>query len=251
MKKIIVLLVCVIASMITYGQNKMQNVMVNIEGIEVAPPQFTGIENVATLISTDKSQLIKNYLRKNAVYPESAARCMKEGTEVIQFTVTSAGKVTNLKVINSVCSEIDREVISVLESTDGMWKPGYNNGNLVDMEQEVSLVFAADDYRNLQKHFTKVATRYFVLGNKKMYLSKNPKKALRHYNHGIRYLPYDKSLLFVRGLCKYELGDEEGGREDWNRIAELGGIDFGDFNDLTFDFEKMKGYSEMAEILGK
>ena len=64
----------------------------------------------------------------------------------------------------------------------------------------------------------------------------------------MKYLPYDKSLLYVRGICKYELGDKEGALKDWNRIVALGGMDF---SDIAYDSSKMKGYDEMAEILAK
>ncbi|MEN8118316.1 MAG: hypothetical protein ABFS16_15120, partial [Bacteroidota bacterium] len=72
------------------------------------------------------------------------------------------------------------------------------------------------------------------------------KKALKHFNHGIRYCPNDKALLYIRGLCRYELGDENGARKDWNRIVDLGGIDF---RKTASVLKEMKGYAEMAEIL--
>lgn len=247
MKKYLIFLICLTVSIIVFGQNKSQN-SVNIEGIEVAPPQFTGIENVVMLTNADKSQLIKNYLVKKAKYPKSAAKFMEEGTEVIQFTITPTGEITNLKVINSVCAEIDKEVIRVLKTTNGMWKPGYNNNEPVAMDKEVSLIFLADDYNDITKHFTTRATNSFTQGNKKMFLKQNHKKALKYYNQGMKYLPYDKSLLYVRGICKYELGDKEGALKDWNRIVALGGMDF---SDIAYDSSKMKGYDEMAEILKK
>ena len=250
MKKYFILLICLIVSAVTYGQNKMTNVMVDAE-VEVTPPQFTGIENVTALTNTDRSVLIKKYLVKNVIYPRRAAKCMREGTEVVQFTITATGELTNFKVINSLCPEIDNEMLRVLKTTDRMWKPGFNNGMPVAMEKEISMIFKSGDYNNITKYFTAKANKFFIKGNKNLYFNGNPKKALKYYNEGMRYLPYDKGLLYVRGMCLYELGDKEGARNDWNRIVTLGGIDFGDTIDFVFDSDKMKGYEEMAEILKK
>ena len=250
MKKYLVLLICLTVSFIAFGQNEMKNVMVDAE-VEVTAPQFTGIENVAVLTNADKTLLIKEYLVENANYPRNAAKCMREGTEVIQFTITVTGELTNFKVINSVCSEIDNEVIRVLKTTNRMWRPGFNNGVPIAMQKEVSMVFKSGDYSNITKHFTEKATTYFNRGNKKLYLKNNPQKALKCYNEGMRYLPYDKGLLYVRGMCLYEMGDVDGAKKDWNRIVSLGGIDFGDTIDFVHNSSKMKGYSEMAEILKK
>ncbi len=247
MKKYLIFLICLTVSIIVFGQNKLQN-SVNIEGIEVAPPQFTGIENVVMLTNADKPQLIKNYLVKKAKYPKSALDCRREGTEVIKFVVNPNGTLSDFEVLNSVCASIDKELIRALKTTDGMWQPGYNNDEPVAMEKEVSLIFLADDYNDITKHFTTRATNSFTQGNKKMFLKQNHKKALKYYNQGMKYLPYDKSLLYVRGICKYELGDKEGALKDWNRIVALGGMDF---SDIAYDSSKMKGYDEMAEILAK
>ena len=61
-------------------------------------------------------------------------------------------------------------------------------------------------------------------------------------------MPNDKALLYARGLCRYELGDTEGARRDWNRIVALGGIDFSEF---AYDSGEMNGYDEMIKILAK
>jgi len=60
---------------------------------------------------------------------------------VIQFTVTTQGNVTDFENINSVCPAIDNEVILALNKTNGMWIPGRNNGNPVDMSIVITFVF--------------------------------------------------------------------------------------------------------------
>jgi hypothetical protein len=54
-------------------------------------------------------------------------------------------------------------------------------------------------------------------------------------------------------LCKYDLGDEEGARRDWNRIKTLndnGNVQF-EPNYLVDDFRELKGFAELIQILKK
>ena len=250
MKKNAIFLICLILSIMAIGQNETQNLKVDIEEVEVTPPRFTGIENGAAILVTDYSLLINNYLLKNVKCPGYATECWQEGTEIVQFTVTPAGEVTNFKVINSVSSRIDEEVIGVLKTTSGMWKPGYSNGEPTAMEKEVSLVFKTGDYNYsaIVEYFYNKATKYFNEGCMNLYVKNKPKKALRQYNKGVQFLPNDKLLLLHRGICNYELGDTESAQRDWDRIAILGGIDPGKFDN---DLAGMKGYSNMTNILAK
>lgn len=250
MKKNAIFLVCLILSIMAIGQSETQNLKMDQEEDEVTPPKFTAIENGAAILEADNSLLVENYLLKNFICPKESDRCWMEGTEIVQFTVTPSGSVTNFKVINSVSSEIDNELIRVLKTTNGMWKPGYSNGEPTAMEKEVSMLLKDGDFDHseLVKYFTKEATNYFNNGNLNLLVKNKPKKALRLYNKGVRYLPNDKGLLLVRGICSYELGDSESARRDWDRIITLGGIDPGKFDD---ELVGIKGYSKMTNILAK
>lgn len=48
------------------------------------------------------------------------------------------------------------------------------------------------------------------------------KKALKFYNEGVNYMPCESTLLAARGICKYEMGDEEGAEQDQLRLQKLG-----------------------------
>ena len=37
-------------------------------------------------------------------------------------------------------------------------------------------------------------------------------------------MPYDANLLYLRGICRYETGNEEGAMEDWNRYSQISGF---------------------------
>ena len=250
MKKFVIFLFCLTLPLMVFAQTETKDLVVNLEEVEVTPPKFIGLENAAAILQANNAELVREFFIKNINYPESALDCYAEGTEIVQFVITHEGKVTNFKVVNSVCPEIDNEFIRVLKTTNGMWKPGYNNGVPIAMEKEVSLAFCVDksDFNSIKKHFVNKATAYFQSANKKFFVKRNPEKALKQYDRGIRYLPNDKAMLFNRGLCRYELGDEDGARRDWNRIVSLGGIDVGM---IAYNPGKMKGYSEMTKIFAK
>ena len=218
--------------------------------IEVTPPEFTNIKNVAMLFNNNNPALIENYLKEHTVYPEEAAKCYKQGTAVVQFIVTSEGEVTDFKVINSVCPMIDEEIIRVLSTTNGMWKPGIRDQKPADMEQEVSMMFVASraNRNSPVEYFTRQAKNLWVRGNTLFLEKHNPKKALKFYNESVKYLPYDPSTLLLRGFCKYELGDREGARSDWERVNTIGKYDADEFiQNLAY----LPGYDEMKIVLNE
>lgn len=218
--------------------------------ISVSPPQFTGIVNFNRLFNDNSMNNLVNYLNSNVVYPVYKPECYSEGTGIIQFVVTSEGELTDFKIINSVCPVIDNELIRILKTTAGMWKPGFNNEKPEDMESEVSMMFVASSKNKKfpKEYFKKRASYYCSFGNK-LFLSKHkPQKALRYYDKTVKYLPYETCPLLMRGLCKYELGDREGASIDWERINDIGKYDADLFiKSLSY----LPGYEEMLKIVRK
>lgn len=254
MKRNVIFLICLTISTMVFGQNETKQINVDVKEVEVTPPKFTGVENAISNFEVGEFSPIENYLAKYFVCPTETAICRKEGTEIIQFTVNPNGSLSNFRVINSVCREVDKEMINVLRRTKGMWLPGNNNGEPIAMEQEVSLMIGDYDQDEIVNHFVGQAEKYFTMGSSTLLVVHKPKKALRFYNKGVRYLPKEQSILTFRGLCKYELGDIGGAKEDWNRVVTLGGNDYTkDFFELTEmkDYSEMKGYEEMTSILSK
>ena len=245
MKKNVIFALIMLAAGFASGQKQ------NVTEIEVTAPRFTGIKNAIQVKNESSATLIKKYLSKNVEFPVEDAATKTEGTEVVQFTVTSTGYVTDFKIINSVSKDIDNEIIRVLKKTDGMWLPGYNNGKPVDMTKEVSLVFCLEkkNSESITDMFTKKAANFFSAGTVAFFEKKNPRKALKFYNCSANYLPSDNSLLLLRGVCRYELGDTEGAKEDWNRMASLGGTI--DMSEYTGQIAGLKGYNELMTIITK
>jgi hypothetical protein len=236
MKKALLLLICFMSAVILFGQ---QQKVYSLPGVEVSPPELM------IKIQGNSDSYLNDYLKSNFLCPESAAQWNDEGVEVVKFVVSTTGKVEDLKVLCSVSPAIDAEILRVLESTSGLWRPCIENGKPVAREKEVS-VFIAGDGINPTQRFLQLAKQQFALGNKKFFMKKDNKSALYFFDKALCYMPYDKCILSTRGMCKYQLGDKQGACKDWNRVKDLGGVDADSFlNNLC----EMEGYKEMISMV--
>lgn len=242
MKKILLLFICLLVSALVYSQHEKGHT--ELEQVEVSPPEFTGIKGSTNLLNGETSHptLLSEYILNHVKYPETDIERNREGKEIIRFVVQPDGTLTDFTVINSVSEAIDEEVVNALKTTEGMWKPGFNNEKLVPMEKEFSMVFKLATTRDL----TAQATTQYRRGNKLLLLKYKPKRALRHFEQGLVYVPKSKPLLFLRGFAQYQLGEKDAAYQDWNRVKELGGIDADGWLDNLCE---MKGYAEMQEIM--
>lgn len=242
MKTIIFFFSCMMFTVIALSQEPQANV----KEVKVTAPKFAGIENAVDILNGKESETINAYLTKNFQY---SGNKFAEGTEVVQFTVTPSGELTDFTIINSVSREIDQEMIRVLETTKGMWIPGYNNKEPAAMTKEVSIAFypGNNTSKSVTEIFTEKATHYFSNGSKNLFIKKNPKKASRYYSKAINYMPYDKNLLILRGISRFETGNKEGAQQDWRRVKELGGIDLED-SYLTENLKGLNSYDELTSI---
>lgn len=244
MKNYVVFLFSMFFSIMVFGQNQSTH----LPEVEVMAPKFTGIRNVLILEKQAQKKILANYLAAHFEYPQNS-NIMWEGTEVIRFNVTPSGELSNFKVINSVSPQIDEEIIGILKTTEGMWKPGYNNGHPIVMEKEVAMEVKAAETKELaQNHdFTQKASNCYIKGTDMFFAKGKPEKAIKYFDEGIRYKPYDKSLYYIRGLCRYEIGYTEGARQDWMRLKKLGSFDMSS-TIANYDFKKLKGYQEFVTM---
>ena len=241
MKRTIVFLLCMIGIIITFGQNRTQNLL---QEIKCTPPQFTGIDKAVPILVERKFPAIEQYLIDHITYPEEDLRYYNQGTEVVSFFITPIGNLTDIKIINSVSNGIDRAIIEALEATNGMWKPGYNDDKPAAMEKEISIIFKIGDFAG--NNFTKMAKHLYADGSRALLKNSNPKKALRSFDNAMVYIPNDKALLVLRGLTRFELGNKEGALKDWTRVKTLGGIESQDYLD---NFNSLKGYAELRNFI--
>ncbi len=212
-------------------------------------PEF----KVGESVNADKSpavESIQDYLTRNITYPELALSIAAEGVEVVMFTVTGKGELTDFQVINSVCESIDKEVIRVLKTTNGMWQPGIENNEPVTMQTEICAYFALGEVssKNCSVYFTRKGISLLRKANKKFVNKHKPKAALALYDRAMNYCPNNPTLLLFRGLCKHELDDVTGAQKDWERMTRLGGIPVDTFH-LKKEFSHLKGCNSLLSVL--
>ncbi|MCY1723191.1 energy transducer TonB [Prolixibacteraceae bacterium Z1-6] len=247
MKTIVVLILCMVAALLTFGQDNQMPVQSNVEEVKVTPPRFAGEIYVVQTLKEEKIESIDDYLVRNISYPEKERKLFIQGTEVVQFTVSPTGKLSDFIIINSVSPNMDEEVIRVLQTTNGMWMPGHNNDQPVTMESEVSVAFKIDGMR-FPPDFNELGTKYFSKGGKLFLTRNNPKKSLKYYNKAAQYVPNDVNLLLLRGMARYETGNTLGAICDWERIKALGDSVADVYLSKVRGYE---GYEELASILNK
>lgn len=244
MKTNVIFLVCMLIAAFSEAQNQPNAFKNELTENEVIPPRFCASNKV---IQGDCFETIDEFLLKNVVYPDESRNCGFYGTELIKFRVSQSGEPTHFDIINSVCKKMDEEVINVLKQTSGMWIPATVNGQHVAMDVEVSVVFALHPSTD----FVLLAKNYLKRGNQNLFEKNNPKKALRFYDMGIKLLPNNETLLAARGLCKYELGDENGAIRDWERFKTVAERNHSltETENLALSFNAMKGYPEMMKTI--
>jgi tetratricopeptide (TPR) repeat protein len=116
------------------------------------------------------------------------------------------------------------------------------------MEKEISVVFKISH----KSDFAAQAKGYLEHGNKLLFVHNRPEKALKYFNKGITLLPNEETLLAVRGLCKYEIGDNEGAKLDWNRLKILADKNAAkSLIESAVNYTQLSGYIEMMTIVNK
>jgi TonB family protein len=240
MKKSVIFLTGMVITMIAAGQKQR-----TMEEITVTPPKFSGTE---VFIQGRNFATVDDYLTHTVQYPQEALASGKQGTEVVRFMVTPAGKVTGFTIINSICPEIDAEVIRVLSLSKGMWQSGYINGAPAEMEQKVSVVFRLHPTND----FVVMVKDYLKQGNRNL-LKGNFRRALGYYDKAVTLLPNEESLLAVRGLCRCQCGDKTGAAADCERFKSMGYFDNRNVDNefATGGVEGLKAFAETVTIYNK
>jgi TonB family protein len=241
MKTKVVAILFMALSDVAFGKSGKSSRMPETE-LNLASPRFPA---EAIILEGKKINSINDYLGCNIQYPEEALNNSVQGTALIHFLINPEGEVTSVNVVNSVSPEIDNEMLRLLKATSGNWAPAKVNGVPIAKEKEIAVVFKLDE----TKDFLSMARSYAKIGNKKLFIKGEPKKAMKYYDMAINLLPKDDCLLTMRGLCKLQLGDKEGALNDWSRtqngstltIDQLASGSFGDD-----DVGKFQEYSEIG-----
>jgi len=83
---------------------------------------------------------LRSYLQRQVRYPDAAKRIGIEGYVVVQFKVSKEGKLTDIEVVKSVESSLDKEACRVLRNLDD-WEPALIGGLPVESTFKLPVSF--------------------------------------------------------------------------------------------------------------
>lgn len=83
---------------------------------------------------------LNNFIEKNIKYPESASRNGIKGIVIFDYVITSKGKITQIRIMESPNELLSAEVIRVMKLT-GPWIPGIYNSEYKPMRMSKSFEF--------------------------------------------------------------------------------------------------------------
>lgn len=100
---------------------------------------FTIVEQMPEFTGGD----VQRYLASNTKYPAFEKEAGISGTVWVSFIVDKEGSVKDIKIERGVKGGpgLEKEAIRVIQSTQGMWKPGKNNGHPVKVSYTVPIKF--------------------------------------------------------------------------------------------------------------
>ena len=126
LKVALMMLVLLFSFMTSTAQTKKNNMLYDV--VEVMP-QFPGGQ-IAML----------QYIMKNIKYPEQAMKEGIQGRVTVSFIVEKDGRVSNVRLLRSVQSSLDKEAVRVVKSMP-KWTPGKHNGKPVRVRFNLPVMF--------------------------------------------------------------------------------------------------------------
>lgn len=233
MKKFMLLLSVILFSSFAICQEVSDKSM---DEDRVTPPLFQTENTFCQERSIESIQDYLNfYLKEGGIYSEFDYK----GTEMVSFLVDIDGNLEDIRILNSLGTNLDYEIIRLLNTTHGQWTPGHINGKPIYAKKEISLVFVPHAGYDLIAEAEKLQAK----GNHFLFIKNNPGKALKYYNKACMLLPCHECLLSARSMCKYKMGDKKGALEDCERIltTDQGKVKYGNMKPdelMSFLYEK-------------
>lgn len=129
---------------ITEGTNDLNKVMVK-EGV-IAEPKVEEEQPMSIAMVEQKPQFaggeaaMYKWLSDNIVYPPAAAEEGVSGRVVVEFVVGKDGSISNVRVVRSRHTALDKEALRVVKAMPN-WIPGRNNGQPVKVTYTLPVTF--------------------------------------------------------------------------------------------------------------
>ncbi len=108
-------------------------------GITGKDTLFYEYETPATFKGKDINGF-REYIQKKAIYPPESVEARNHGTVTVHFRVSAAGKIEDVKILDSPDKYLAREVLKTV-SNAGQWKPATLEGKNVKQEFVIPVIF--------------------------------------------------------------------------------------------------------------
>lgn len=126
LKVALMMFVLLFSFMTSTAQTKKNNMVYDV--VEVMP-QYPGGQ-IAML----------KYIMENIKYPEQAMKEGIQGRVTVSFIVEKDGRVSNVRLLRSVQSSLDKEAVRVVKSMP-KWSPGKQKGKPVRVRFNIPVMF--------------------------------------------------------------------------------------------------------------
>jgi protein TonB len=117
--------------------------VIRVEEKEIDEP-YVSVEEMPKFDKGDANHFRNTFVIPNIRYPQEAIDNGVTGVALVEFVVERDGKVTNVKVLNSIDKSLEREAIRVVSSSP-RWEPGLNNGAMVRVKFVIPIKFVLDN----------------------------------------------------------------------------------------------------------
>ncbi len=99
---------------------------------------FDVVDVIPSFPGGDKE--LMDYIHKGIVYPESCLKNKKQGRVLVSFVVEKNGSLSDLKILRSVDSELDKEAVRLIKSMP-KWTPAIKDGKYVRCKYTMPVTF--------------------------------------------------------------------------------------------------------------
>lgn len=104
-----------------------------LEEEEATNEAFFLVEDMPLFMGRD-ANTFSSWIQRTMVYPQSAVQNRISGRMQVYFEISVTGEVTNVRILQGLSSELDREVTRVILSSNGLWTPGKQRGRPVRVQ---------------------------------------------------------------------------------------------------------------------
>jgi protein TonB len=121
----------------------MLTLMCSRKNVDPNPSEIVG--DVYTVVDQPPTPVggqtgLNTYLMQNLRYPAVAQRAGIQGKVIVSFVVTSAGKIADVQITQSVGGGCDEEAVRVIKGMPD-WIPGQKNGQTVNVRTSLPILF--------------------------------------------------------------------------------------------------------------